>query len=455
MRIHKTVVVLLALLLAGMAFIPIVSGEEQAVDSIAAKDFSIQDNYRHHEIPDDYLKDSKPAEWLPDSEMTNIIVSQKSLEQYGQDSKSPIIEIPLKFLESRSNFLSTEKYSGYKIESSIGPDDSIVLIRMPTQMYETFIKEDVDGKLTLPSAYFCRFYSNLADLSSHMTKDGDGVVKITPSDRYPVPRLSDDNTNPNTVQEFSLINRSSSSRISQISDIKAASSSPQEYLQWVQSWRTSSTNYKYAIGQIRPYSWSLSGSTADLFKLFHEREYKFNNGEALEIVAHFHDRNGGAGIELYPALYRSGASDPIGISSWSHWGGYIPIDPNDIPHSYGYHVQITNSGSGYQVNFEDMETSSWINYHSVAAGSTASSFTELDGSSEYSQINVPSTGTFSATTNPVIDEWIIDVNDGWHKPNAVWTTPVSNPSTPLPYVSVVPSWDSNGNLITRSYANYP
>lgn len=192
-----------------------------------------------------------------------------------------------------------------------------------------------------------------------------------------------------------------------------------------------------------------------MFKLFAEREYKFNNGEALEIVVQYFDRNELAGIKLYPALYRNGATDPIPTNGWSHWGGDVIINPFDLPHSYGYHVQTTNSGSGYQVNFEDMDTLQWIAYYTVSAASTVSSFTELDGSSEYNQINVPSTDTFSATTSPIIDEWIIDVNDVWHYPINAWQEPIMDPLTAPSYVSVVPSWDSNGRLITASYAHYP
>lgn len=456
MKTLKIGVILLALLIAAMAMIPMVNAGDQAVRSVDSGKLNTSANNPQHIIPYDYLKDSKPAQWLPESDMVNIILSQKTLERYGQNSNSDIIEIPLTYLESESNFVKLEKFPGYKIEEGIGPDNSIVLIRMPTQLYDTFLKEDRDGKLTLSSTYFCRFYSNFNDLSNHMTKEDNGVVEITPSSQYPVPGLLDDNATSADTQK-SVINKASSiSHLSRIgNEVQSTLTVPQDYTQWARTWRSGSTNYKYSIGQIRPYSWSLSGSAADLFRLYAEREYKFNNGEALEIVAHFLDRNGGGGIELYPVFYRNGAQYPIGTNDWSYWGGYVNIDPNDIPHAYGYHVQITNSGAGFQVNFEDMETLTWTTYYTVTAASTASSFTELDGSSEYLQGTVPSTGTFSETTDPVIEEWVIDVNDGWHKPNVVWQTPILDPSTTPSYVSVVPSWDGSGNLITRSYAHYP
>lgn len=103
-----------------------------------------------------------------------------------------------------------------------------------------------------------------------------------------------------------------------------------------------------------------------------------------------------------------------------------------------------------------MSTLQWIKTYVAPTESTASSFTELRGSSEYQQYNVPSTDTFSETTNPVIDEWARDTNGNWSKPVYVWQTPlVMDPTTSPGYVSVVPSVDSAGNILTVSSAYYP
>ncbi|MDD1686344.1 hypothetical protein [Methanoregula sp.] len=455
MSLRKTIAILLVLLLAGMVVVPMVSaGEEQGVNLSDSGNLDIPEKPAPHHIPDDYLKDSKPAKWLPESEMVNIILSQKILAKYGQNSNSDLIEIPISYLESKSNFAENKNFpSAYKVEAGIYPDEPIVLIRMPTQLYLTFIKEDVNGKLTLPPAYFCRFYANFTDLKSHTTTV-DGSIQITPSSQYPVPGLLDENSMPINAEKISSDKSGISASLQKITNATTLSV-PQNFSQWSVSGKALSTNYKYCIGRIRPYSWTLSGSGADLFKLFAEREYKFNNGEALEIIVQYFDRNELAGIELYPALYRNGAAGPILPAGWSHWEGHVAIDPFDLPHSYGYHVQTTNSGYGYQVDFEDMDTQRWIKSYTVTAASTVSSFTELDGSSEYNQINVPSTDTFSATTSPVIDEWVIDVYDGWNYPINAWQEPVLVPAAAQPYVSVVPSWDSTGRLITESYAHYP
>lgn len=46
-------------------------------------------------------------------------------------------------------------------------------------------------------------------------------------------------------------------------------------------------------------------------------------------------------------------------------------------------------------------------------------------------------------------------DDGWNYPINAWQDPVMVPAAAQSYVSVVPSWDSNGRLITESYAYYP
>ncbi len=151
----------------------------------------------------------------------------------------------------------------------------------------------------------------------------------------------------------------------------------------------------------------------------------------------------------FPALYRSGAANPIPNNQWDTWGGVIGVDKNDLPHAYGYHVQF--GGGYYYVDIEDMDTMDFTSYDVTSAAGT-SSFTDLWGSSEYRQRAAPTTNTFSATTNPVIDEWAHVSGGNWEKPDEAWEY-VSRSTDD--YVSVTKTFDSSGNLITRSYAEYP
>ncbi len=453
MKTRKFGTILLAFMLVMMAIIPIVSAIEPATNTLIT-DSAVSTDVQHHNIPYNYLENSQPAKFLPESKMTNIIISQKTLEKSGQNEKSALIKIPAEYLDLNSGFTKTTGSTSYYVEKGINSNDGIVLLRMPTQFYNTFIEESHGEDLTLPSTYFYRFYSNIDDLNSHMIKDNESV-KITPSSQYPVAGLLDDGHNLITAQKTALNEVSASSSTSLSTDEWAllASSDYAEYLQWASATKKTSTNYKYCIGQIRPYSWLLSGSSSDLFKLFAEREYKFSNNEAIEMVASFKDRNSGGGIRLYPAYYRSGSGDPILPTQWYYYPEPVVIDPNDIPHAYGYHVQLAYSGQYVQVNYEDMETFQWTDNFFVQAATPISSFTQLDGSSEYTQTNAPSTGTFSELTSPVIDEWLIDTGNNWAKPIDVWNTPT--PSAIRPYVNVSTSWDGYGNLITVSSAHYP
>lgn len=454
MKTLKIGVILLALLLAAMAMVPMVSAAEPVSPAFTtAITNGTSHNMPQHYLPQDYLKDSKPTQWLPESDMINIVISQKSLEKFNQKTQSGIINIPISYLDLKTTFLNTTENPSVYIESTIGQNEKIALVRMPRQMYELFIENSKGGYISLPADYFVRYYTNTDDLKSH-TKIDEDSVQITPSSEYPVPALEmgSNNTLKSSLNSERTIASPSSANTGRVSPLTTLGT----YDQWARTERISSTNYYYCIGQINPYSWYLGGTGADLFQLLAEREYAFDNNEAMEIVAQFYDRNAGAGIAIFPAFYHSNAQYPIEPTQWNVWSTPIYLSANALPHAYGYHVQITNSGQYIQVGFEDMNTLQWIKSYVASTESTASTFTELRGSSEYRQYNVPSTDTFSEITNPVIDEWARDTNDIWHKPASVWQTPlVMDPVTSPGYVSVIPTVDGNGNILTVSSAQYP
>jgi hypothetical protein len=341
----------------------------------------------------------------------------------------------------KNTFKTTLEKPSFFTESSLKPDDGILLMRMPKQMYERFVKDAQNGKLSLPAEYFFRYYENSSDLSSHIKVEGN-TLQVLPSDKYPLRTISKD-----SVSDSQLVNPASV-----VSSAKTSTVLSYDVLYQARQYfnRISSTSYNYCIGQIRPYSWSLLGSGLDQFDVFQEREYRFNSNEAIEIVAKYRDRNQGGDIIIFPALYRSGAQYPITPSQWTSWGGNVPVDKNNLPHAFGYHVQF--SGGYYYVNFQDMNTMNWINSYIATAGTGTTSFIELWGSSEYRQRSAPTTNTFSATTNPVMDEWAHILNGDWKKPNQVWK--YVSPQTSS-YVSVTKTFDGSGNLITRSYGHYP
>jgi len=439
MKTMKICVVLLALLLAGMAMVPMVSAGNDNISSGTLDGGVISDP--HHEIPSEYPQNSKVAQWLPESDMINIVISQRTLEKFGQDKQSGIITVPVSYLDLNTGFVNTPEKPSFYAEKLLKSDEGVVLLRMPKEMYKRFVNDTRDGKLSLPTEYFFRYYENSSDLYSHIKIDGN-TLQVLPSEKFPLTSLFADN-----ISDSQFFNSASHAPTVKTS---AVMSYPQMFQARQYFNRTSSTNYNYCIGQIRPYSWTLTGSGLDQFDVYQEREYRFNSNEAIEIVTKYRDRNQGGGIVIFPTLYRSGAQDPIAPGQWVSWSGEIAVDKNNIPHAYGYHVQF--SGGYYYINFQDMNTMNWINSYIATAAAGTSSFTDLWGSSEYRQRSAPTTNTFSATTNPVKDEWARITNGDWMKPNQVWRYLSSQTSS---YVTVTKSFDGSGNLITISNGHYP
>jgi hypothetical protein len=110
MQLQKTVIALLALLLAAMAMIPMVSADEQSLnEQNVTKDSEFTLPPEHH-IPPEYFKDSKPATPLPESEMINIILSVKTLYNFDQEKQPGIINIPISYLNFDSQFTESKDY---------------------------------------------------------------------------------------------------------------------------------------------------------------------------------------------------------------------------------------------------------------------------------------------------------------------------------------------------------
>ncbi len=83
MQLRKIVIALLALLVAAMVMVPIVSADEQnaIVSTISTWKYPVPEHY----IPPDYFKDAKPATPLPESEMINLVFSEQSLDSFNKE----------------------------------------------------------------------------------------------------------------------------------------------------------------------------------------------------------------------------------------------------------------------------------------------------------------------------------------------------------------------------------
>ncbi|MFA4861047.1 hypothetical protein [Methanoregula sp.] len=450
MKLRNVTVVMLALLLAAMAMVPMVSAADSASDS-NTQDPLGQTATEHHTISSDYMKDAKPAPWLSESEMMTTVISQKTLGKFGNSEKTDIITLPIEFLNAKTSFTVTKENPDISIEKDLtASTENIVLIRLPKEMYKQFVQNAHDGKISLPGPYFFRHYENLTDLNSHMKRDGD-TLRILPSDKYP---LQDNPGVPNgeMIKPSSPMTQFTKSGAGLIPTKNSVwnGTLPHLFGAWEKANRTYPTrNYDYCIGQIRPVSWTLLGAGNDQFELFQEREYKFNSNEAIEIVVAHRDRSGNGILELFPTTWRSGASVQLPQSGYVQFPGYVAININNLPHSFGYHVQFASGF--YYIDFEDMETLDFIKRYIVTSAQGTSSFTDLAGSSEYKRETDPTTNTFEATTT-ARDEWARKVNDAdFQYATNVWTT---IPPTIDQHVSVSTNTD-NGRYTTTSHAAYP
>lgn len=439
MNLRKTGIALLALLLSAMVIVPCVSAVDENVNSSGNSGIIEQfSDIAQSQLPSDNSQDSKPAKGLPETDMINIVLSQKTIENFGSGERPGIISIPVTYLETKTNFITTKEKPSFLTERTLQSDDGIVLIRMPMQMYERFVKKAQGGKLSLPADYYARYYENSSDMNSHLEADGNNL-QVLPSEKYPLRKFTEEiDPDPDAEESEPVTSPIKSSAVLSY----PMKFEERRYYDVMDS--MSSNDYDYCIGQITPDTWELGGSANDEFDVMQEREYRFDSGEAIEIVVKYFDRDHNGIIELYPALYRNGAEDPVLPGEWNQYYGKIPVYSNDIPHAWGYHVEIY--GGYYYVSLQDMVTDVWYSYAEPTAAGT-SSFIELWGSSEYVQRAAPTTNTIEAKTDPVIDEWIHqDQGDVWLEPNEVWEYEDWFKDS---YVKVTKAW-SSGDLITRS-----
>jgi len=419
MTLWKSGVVLLALLLAAMAILPYVSAEDQS--AIVAIDSEWKyPGVPEHYIPPEYFKDSKPATPLPESEMINIVISEKTLDSFNGDNQVGVVTIPASYMNLNSQFTESKTWENRYVENGIDPNDAVVLIRMPESMYDRFLATSKDGMISLPASYFSRYYKNLADLDANVHPDGNAMT-ITPSADPVLAEKTDVSMSEKTIKEIQSVSRIALNPI-----LKHAQSPNTWHNEWIFFDRMyEADNYDYVIGQITPESWSISGNNDD-FWAPQEREYYLNSGrqDAIEIVINYdkHTDVNNPKVTFFPAIYDDHSLDSIPMTDprWEDTGEeIITLTPATFPDSYGYHVQIYNGK--YYITFQNMATLAWYDtYVYNDQDNPSTTFTEWAGSSEFFQVTSPITDTFDASTRP-IDEWAYDATLAtWYKPENVW-----------------------------------
>jgi hypothetical protein len=418
MQLRKLSIVLLALLLAAMAMVPLVSASEEKATRSTNNTWKY--SAPEHYLPPDYFKDAKPATPLPESEMINIILSEKTVDSSSRKNQAGIITIPASRQGLNSQYTESKIWQNRYVENGINNDAVVVLVRMPRSMYDRFFTTSKDGMISLPASYFSRYYKNLADLDANFHPDGDSMT-ISPS----ADTVLAEKTNVSvSIKKKQVIVNPLESRMA--TALRTPQGANKSHNKWIFFNRKYADTVDYCIGQITPDSWSVSGNN-DKYYAPQEREYYLNPGrqEAIEIIVNY-DHNSywpATRISLFPSIYDNHASAPTPLDDAryeSKGPGIIALDPATFPRAFGYHVQILNGK--YYIAFEHMNnltfTSAYV-YNDQDNPSTT--FTEFSGSSEFWQVTNPITDSFSADTTPIIDQWAHDATlNSWRKPDNMW-----------------------------------
>jgi hypothetical protein len=454
MNLPKTWVVLLALLLAAMAMVPYVSAAEQRVSGSSLSGANIGENAPENYIPPEYFKDAKPATPLSESEMINLIVSEKKIEKFALSNEPGIINIPTAFLDLKGQFTESKEYTNRFIENDLNPEGAVVLVRMPKVMYDRFLATSRNDNLTLPASNFARYYSNLADLESHTKLEGN-VLRVSPGEDDA--KMLEKMTSLPAAIPTPMTMRSGNAGIG----TKALLTPPGAntwHNEWIHFNRINPLNtYDYCIGQITPNTWSVSGNSNQYYSP-QEREYYLNDGQdAIEVVVNYdhYTQYPSGNVYLFPAIYDNNNGAPVDLSLWENSGeGIIQLNSGTFPHAYGYHVQIYNGK--YYIDFEDMNDLSWFDeYVYNDQDNPSTTFTRASGSVEFRQISNPITDTFYAYTTPVVDEWAHEVpflgSASWKKPSSVWSLNQQTADENFVYISWAWGGSNNQDLITNSY----
>ena len=140
---------------------------------IGTDETNLVPRYNHY-IPPEYFANATPAIPLPESEMVTFVVSKAKLPQTVSSTPSGIVNIPISQLNQSGEFSISPNSAALSTAGSIGPDDPVILVRMPRDMYNRFVSESQNGVLSLPELYFTRNYDNLADLYMHIEQGADG-----------------------------------------------------------------------------------------------------------------------------------------------------------------------------------------------------------------------------------------------------------------------------------------
>ncbi|NMB77740.1 MAG: hypothetical protein GYA23_01435 [Methanomicrobiales archaeon] len=413
MRLRKICIVLLALLLAAMATVPIVSAAD------------------HHMYSVDW-SNVAPTEPIAEKDLLTIIMPQKDSlpKQEGTDKK--FIKLPADISQKKAD--SADQKTNYILQGNVADSEPILVIRLPKKMFEIFSLESKDGNVLLPEEFYST-YPNMVEFERTL-KDSKDAIKVRYKGNY----------TQSTPTVIDLGGSSTRAPFSRYQRWSIFSSDPSGY------------STTFISGKIRPSTYSVTGSGTITCQ---ERELHMNrydgDNDGIDVIeinvggnTPGYPTGSSSNLNLYPVIYNGDKSgNPIYL-------GYVPVSTSTLPHNYNYYVQLAPStdSTTYYIYIQDTASQEWLGDYSYTDDMNPSQYIrDLRVSAELTTYNTAS--TFDIRVNPIIDEWIrVSQNSDWHSPSYAFNSPEQikeNHPGQMQYVSTGGVFAGSGELITASF----
>ena len=405
MKPLKARVVLLALMLAGMAMVPMASGANH--ENAPSK--NISEHLVITPVFDDKQIRIQPP--INESDIVSFVFSERWLMENNENKNSDEIKISIPKSALMKNQITTDSESDLYSIGTLTENENVVLLQIPKDTYES-TNPTSDGMIILDYPRECfAFFPDTHEMLKEIDK--------RKAERY-TQQTERIEINPRSFASSSKTTRSNL------------------YAEWA-CYNTNWFQYPLALrGDMKPQTLSNQGQS---FVIYHEREIYLNrNGDTIELTLWYTD-NG----KIY-------LSAPIYDENQLIWGqnGVPPatwIDASSKNRFY-YEVYIQNNGQ-YNINFLNTGTGIWYRYTYNDADNPSTYINGITGSSEL-YLNGGLTASFQATTNTMKDYGVKDtLNGDWIEPGSrfSWDRYKYDSEHNGQYV-FMNSWNNGGTIYT-------
>jgi len=350
MKRMKVGVVLLALLLAAMAMIPIVNAADEHTTDVNQSNMGVI-------TPDFSSQDIVTAVPLSEKEMIYVVLPEdwvlKNVDVNNPDFFS------VKFSLEQMKLIQTDEKTGisYIVPFPVKENQRTALIRLPQKMFELSVKSDY--VLIQQSPSYLTYYSNLNDLLNYISN----LQKrsLGESKKYPAVNRA------LTTYPFHAHRANYQPRQNYINSVTQIH------------------------GRIVPSVWTTNGQDG---AIYHEREISLNNDDTVEYVVYYRHTYYADQIFLGASMYDNGQHQGYPQVMWIE---------DSSKHTFEYDFSIASGH--YYFWYKDLSTDSIYQYDYNDSDNPSTYISYIWGSSEvYS--NVPAQYTFNAITSSIKDSWV-------------------------------------------------